>query len=276
MLSATFAALLPQATFAYKCTGLNSAGVADYYKDGVCYQAVGSKCLDNPPSTDGTCQKRDTGLDKIQPADVPVKNDGSAVTDWTCSKGTYNATKKTCETCTAFGSCQSAGVQPSPKSNDTTVDPNASTGSTGTNGTISNATKANQGGSGTCGGIKTDYFSCSGSGIEAAGGLLKIFILIASIGVGIVAVGGIVYAGILYASAQDNQDQVRKSVKIIRGVGIGIALYVLMTAIINWLIPGGVFSSGTSNTNNNSTTQNQSSNTNNSNTPPSTPTTNGK
>ena len=225
--------------------------------------AVGTTCLDNPPSTDGTCKQRDTSKDTVSTADTPVKNDGSAVTDWTCSKGTFNSTKHTCETCNGFGNCQAAGVNPTPKGNDTTVDPNASTGTNGTTST------AGSGGKGTCAGVKTDYFACSGNGSEAISGLLTQIILIVSVGVGIVAIGGVVYAGTLYASAQDNQDQVRKSVNIIKGVGIGIILYVLMVAIINFLVPGGVFNTPAPTTNS-PATNTSSSNTPATNTPSST------
>ncbi len=233
------ASLLPTTVFAYKCTGVNSAGVSDYYSNGACYQAVGSKCLDNPPSSDGTCKQRDQTKDTVSTADTPVNNDGTAITTWSCSKGTYNATKRTCEICSNFGNCQPAGVTPTPKGNDATVDPNAPTSS-------SSSTSGTKGSSdvGTCAGVKTDYFACSGNGSDAVGSLLTQITLIVSVGVGIVAVGGVVYAGILYASAQDNQDQVRKSINVLRGVGIGILLYVLMVAIINFIVPGGVFSSG--------------------------------
>lgn len=72
--------------------------------------------------------------------------------------------------------------------------------------------------------------------------MLKQIILIVSIGVGIVAVGGIVYGSLLYASARDNQAQTQKAITIISSVVIGLLLYVFMTAILNWLILGGVFS----------------------------------
>lgn len=95
---------------------------------------------------------------------------------------------------------------------------------------------------GECAGVKTSFISCKGQGAEAVGGVLKQIILIVSIGVGIVAVGGIVYGSLLYASARDSQAQTQKAITIISSVVIGLLLYVFMTAILNWLIPGGVFS----------------------------------
>ncbi|AKM80611.1 TPA: hypothetical protein DDX46_00225 [Candidatus Saccharibacteria bacterium] len=95
---------------------------------------------------------------------------------------------------------------------------------------------------GECAGVKTSFISCKGQGAEAVGGVLKQIILIVSIGVGIVAVGGIVYGSLLYTSARDSQAQTQKAITIISSVVIGLLLYVFMTAILNWLIPGGVFS----------------------------------
>lgn len=103
-------------------------------------------------------------------------------------------------------------------------------------------TPANSTPVGECAGVKTSFVSCKGQGAEAVGGVLKQIILIVSIGVGIVAVGGVVYGAILYASARDSQAQTQKAITIISSVVIGLLLYVFMTAILNWLIPGGVFS----------------------------------
>ncbi|MBH1957010.1 hypothetical protein I8H84_05530 [Candidatus Saccharibacteria bacterium] len=96
------------------------------------------------------------------------------------------------------------------------------------------------GGEGECGGAKVNLLSCSGSGEEAIGGILKLVLTIMSVGVGILAVGGIVYGAILYASAQDNAGQTKKAVEVITNTVIGLLLYGLMIAIVNWLIPGGV------------------------------------
>lgn len=61
-----------------------------------------------------------------------------------------------------------------------------------------------------------------------------------SAGVGIAVVGGIVYGGILYATARDNSNQTQKAVVIITNAVIGLILYILMFAILNFLIPGGI------------------------------------
>lgn len=225
-----------QPALAYKCTGQTS-NQQHYYKDGACYQPVGNTCLDNPaPASGEECQNRDTSKDTKVADEQPVKNDGSEIADWECASGTYNATKHVCETCTGFGGCQTnTRVTPTPKGQDTTTDPDTedpnSTGGTSED----KATK------GECAGEKTDFLACDADGADAIIEILKLIILFASVGVGVVAVGGIVYGAILYASAQDSQDQIRKAVVIIRGVLIGLFLYMFMVAILNFLVPGGVF-----------------------------------
>lgn len=61
-----------------------------------------------------------------------------------------------------------------------------------------------------------------------------------SAGVGIAVVGGIVYGGILYTTARDNSSQTQKAVYVITNAIVGLLLYLLMFAILNFLIPGGI------------------------------------
>jgi hypothetical protein len=95
---------------------------------------------------------------------------------------------------------------------------------------------------GKCGGATTVILDCGGkSGEEAIGDLLKQFVLLLSLGVGIVATGAIIYGAILYSSARDNASQTQQAIGVIRNAVIGIILYIFMVAIVNWLVPGGVF-----------------------------------
>jgi hypothetical protein len=73
-------------------------------------------------------------------------------------------------------------------------------------------------------------------------GILKLAINIMTTGVGILAVGGIVYGSILYTSAGGSSEQTKKAMGIITNVVIGLVAYMLMYAITNFLIPGGLFS----------------------------------
>lgn len=183
---------------------------------------------------------------KLVEGEKPIKNDGTPITDWQCASGTYNATKGICERCTG-NTCQTLSVTPLPKGGDTTTAPTNGPGGGTNNGstTPDDDTKLAESSEGECAGIKTDYFACEGDGVEAFGGIISIVIAIVSVGVGIVAVGGLVYGAVLYASAQDNQEQVKKAVTIVRSVVIGLILYVFMFAIANLLIPGGIIGNDT-------------------------------
>jgi hypothetical protein len=59
--------------------------------------------------------------------------------------------------------------------------------------------------------------------------------------VGVAAVGGLAWAAVQYARATDDSGVVSDAKKLIRNVIIGIILYGFLVAIVNWLIPGGVF-----------------------------------
>lgn len=99
----------------------------------------------------------------------------------------------------------------------------------------------------TCGGVKTAIIKCnednSGTDVKdnAVWALLLMVISIMTAGVGILAVAGIVYGAVLYTTAEDKADQVKKATSIIQNVVIGLILYALMWAGLNFIIPGGVF-----------------------------------
>jgi hypothetical protein len=61
-----------------------------------------------------------------------------------------------------------------------------------------------------------------------------------TVGVGIAATGGVVYGGFLYLTARGNAGQTEKGVMTIINALIGVLLYALAFAIINYLVPGGV------------------------------------
>ena len=99
-------------------------------------------------------------------------------------------------------------------------------------------------------GCETDtaIIDCSNVDVTQDGventGLWSILITIINIltaGVGVVALGGIVYGSVLYTSAGGNQEQVKKAMGIFTNVVIGIIAFAGMWALLNFLIPGGVF-----------------------------------
>ncbi len=99
----------------------------------------------------------------------------------------------------------------------------------------------------TCGGATTSIIGCSqGSGGKNAQdtgvwGLLLVVLNVMTAGIGIAAVGGIVYASILYASSSDSAEQTKKAKDIIRNVAIGLIAYAAMYILLNFIVPGGIF-----------------------------------
>lgn len=61
-----------------------------------------------------------------------------------------------------------------------------------------------------------------------------------SVGVGIAVVGGIAYGGITYSMAQGNPSGTQKAIAIITNSIVGLMLYLLMFALLQFLVPGGV------------------------------------
>jgi len=60
-------------------------------------------------------------------------------------------------------------------------------------------------------------------------------------GVGVAALGGLVYGAILYASAEDKAQQIEQAKGVITNVVIGLILFGSMAALLQFIIPGGVF-----------------------------------
>jgi hypothetical protein len=59
--------------------------------------------------------------------------------------------------------------------------------------------------------------------------------------VGIAVAGGIIWGGILYSTAQGSPGQTQKATTVIFNSILGLIMYILMFAIINFLVPGGLF-----------------------------------
>jgi hypothetical protein len=99
-----------------------------------------------------------------------------------------------------------------------------------------------------CGGTDTAIISCSadntGNDLTNNGvwALLLMGINILTAGIGIAAVGGVIYGSILYTTAGDNDGQIKQAKEVIRNVVIGLIMYVAMYALLQFIIPGGIFS----------------------------------
>ena len=59
--------------------------------------------------------------------------------------------------------------------------------------------------------------------------------------IGVLAVVMIIVAGVIYATAGDSDEKVRTAKTMIKNTVIGIILFMFMTIILEFLIPGGVF-----------------------------------
>lgn len=89
-----------------------------------------------------------------------------------------------------------------------------------------------------CDGVNNDSTNAQDSAVWK---LLILVLNIMTAGVGILAVAGIVYGSVLYASAGDRAEQTKKAISIITNVVVGIIAYALMYLVLNFLIPGGIF-----------------------------------
>lgn len=98
-----------------------------------------------------------------------------------------------------------------------------------------------------CAGVQVAILSCDnnvGNTSAKDSGVWKLMILILNImtaGVGILAVGGIAYGAALYASSSDKPEQAKQGMTYIKNVVIGLVAYGLMFILLNFLIPGGIF-----------------------------------
>jgi hypothetical protein len=73
-------------------------------------------------------------------------------------------------------------------------------------------------------------------------GLLLLAINIMTAGVGIAALGGIIFGSIMYMTAGGSPERTKKANIFLSNVVLGIIVYALMYAFLNFLIPGGLFS----------------------------------
>lgn len=98
-----------------------------------------------------------------------------------------------------------------------------------------------------CGSVKTSGVipltgNCkAGDSTNPIFNMLVYFIQFLSIGVGLAVAGGIIWGGILFTTARGNASQTQKGVTTIVNSVVGLVLYIFMFAILNFLIPGGVF-----------------------------------
>lgn len=92
------------------------------------------------------------------------------------------------------------------------------------------------------GGCGTDtYFKWCSNGNSGIIGLVTSIFNILSVGVGLAAVISIIIGGVIYATSGANPENAKKGIKQIQNAGIALVLFAGFWAIMNFLIPGGLF-----------------------------------
>ena len=98
-----------------------------------------------------------------------------------------------------------------------------------------------------CGTAQTSIdFKCESNkgaapGANTVTSMLLTIINFLAVGVGLAVVGGIVWGAFMYASANGNASQAQQGITFIVNSVIGLVLFILMYAFINFLVPGGLF-----------------------------------
>ena len=86
--------------------------------------------------------------------------------------------------------------------------------------------------------ILSNGCSCDkGDGSEVTR-ILKLVMEVMTIGIGVLGVLGITVVGIQYLTAGGNEEKTRKAKQRLLEIVIGLAVYVLIYALLKWLLPG--------------------------------------
>ena len=100
-----------------------------------------------------------------------------------------------------------------------------------------------------CGGVSTAFaYGCADADRESGGNDNPIFqvlffiVNMSAMGVGIVAIGAVIFGSVLYTSAGDNGEQTKKGRIFVVNSVRGVIFFAFMYAILNFLVPGGLFS----------------------------------
>ena len=80
--------------------------------------------------------------------------------------------------------------------------------------------------------------SCDNGNGESIFSILNLVVDIMSIGIGILGVIGITVVGIQYLTAGGSEEKTRKAKRRMFEIVIGLVLYVLIYALLKWLLPG--------------------------------------
>lgn len=90
-----------------------------------------------------------------------------------------------------------------------------------------------------CSGVDTGIIDCENTGAGAVREILLKILDIMTVGIGVLGAIGITIVGIQYLTASDNVQQTTKAKKRLYEIVIGLAVYVSLYGIIQWVMPGG-------------------------------------
>lgn len=99
-----------------------------------------------------------------------------------------------------------------------------------------------------CGGVQTAIIECASANDATGSPVVAVLVVVIQILtglVGVVAIGAFIYAGILYSSANGESSQIAKAKEMMVNTVIGLVIFAAMAVLLNYLIPGGLFT-GTS------------------------------
>ncbi|MBP5674989.1 hypothetical protein J6W91_01520 [Candidatus Saccharibacteria bacterium] len=97
---------------------------------------------------------------------------------------------------------------------------------------------------GSCGGVSTAIIDCNSSDSNALFDVLGIGLQIITYGVGSAAVIGVIIAAYQYITARDNPQKVAVAKNRLLQIVIGLVIWVMIWAILQFLLPGGLFADG--------------------------------
>lgn len=92
-----------------------------------------------------------------------------------------------------------------------------------------------------CGDIETSVIKCDDTGGNSVVSAVLQLVNFLAVGVGIAVVGGIVWGGMLYASSNGDSSKAKQGITTIVNAVLGLLLFIFMYALINFIVPGGLF-----------------------------------
>ena len=91
----------------------------------------------------------------------------------------------------------------------------------------------------TCDGVETNLIGCPDDG-NAIGHIISMVLTVLTVGMGVAATVGMVIVGVKYMMSRENEDQVRLAKKRFSEIVLGLAIWVVFFAVVQFIIPGGM------------------------------------